>query len=89
MAAIDPILSMGARGGIAVLENDKSRLRYDPEEDVSRHAVTEKERCQQIEKRYSWKLKRIESLNDIFFNFDCVYEGTTEFPKSYYEMEEE
>jgi hypothetical protein len=79
---------MGASGGIAILENDKSRLRYDPEEDVSRHAAADDECCYEMERKYRWKLKRIDNLRGNIFKVDCIFYGKTEFPKSFYDPEQ-
>jgi hypothetical protein len=44
----------------------------------------------EMERKYRWKLKRIEELPETknqVFEVDCVFEGKTEFPKSYYDTE--
>ncbi|NJR63189.1 MAG: hypothetical protein HC769_33060 [Cyanobacteria bacterium CRU_2_1] len=68
------------------------KLRYDPDEDVSRHAAAEASDCLEMEDKYGWKLKRIEELPESenqVFEVDCVFEGKTEFPTSYYDTERE
>lgn len=65
--------------------------RYDAEENVSRHAAVEPADCLKMEVKYGWILKRIEELpEDVnqVFEVDCVFEGQTEFPKSYHDSEE-
>ncbi len=66
--------------------------RYDEEEDVSRHGAAGPADCLEMEEKYGWDLKRIEELpvrpNQVF-EVDCVFEGKTEFPKSYYDTEKE
>jgi hypothetical protein len=62
--------------------------RYDEEEDISRHAAVDANACLEMESNHKWKLKRIEVLPTVanqVFEVDCVFEGKTEFPKSYYE----
>ncbi|PAX58338.1 hypothetical protein CK510_07910 [Brunnivagina elsteri CCALA 953] len=50
------------------------------EENISRHAVTERWRCYAIEQKYRWKLLRIEPTGDKTLKWLCVFEGETEFP---------
>lgn len=50
------------------------------EQPTSRHAVTERIRCYQIEQKYAWKLLRIELTGDKTLKYLCVFEGKTEFP---------
>ncbi|OUC14239.1 MAG: hypothetical protein B0A82_13215 [Alkalinema sp. CACIAM 70d] len=66
--------------------------RYDEDENVSRHAAAEASDCLEMESKYGWELKRIEELPEApnqVFEVDCVFEGKTEFPKSYYDSEKE
>lgn len=51
--------------------------RYDKERDETKHAVWDDECCKEMEKKYSWRLKRIESDDD---SSDCVFEGHCDFP---------
>lgn len=70
----------------------ESRPRYDEQENLSRHAAVEASDCLEMENKYGWKLKRIEELPETtnqVFEVDCVFEGKTEFPKSYYDTESE
>jgi hypothetical protein len=39
--------------------------------------------------KYGWKLKRVELNKNDILKVDCVFEGETEFPKSYYDPEKE
>jgi hypothetical protein len=69
-----------------------TRPRYDPDEDVSRHAASSSDDCQDIEDKYGWDLKRVEELPETtnqVFEVDCVFEGRTEFPTSYYDADKE
>ena len=59
-----------------------TKKRYDDQENVSRHSATNEECCEEMEKKYNWKLKRIEQSEDTFFEVDCVFEGETEFPNN-------
>lgn len=67
-----------------------AKPRYDEDEDVSRHAAAEASNCLEMESKYGWELKRIEELPETpnqVFEVDCVFEGKTEFPKSYYDTD--
>jgi hypothetical protein len=50
------------------------------EQPESRHSVTERRRCYEMEKKYGWRLLRIEPTRDKTLKYDCVFEGETEFP---------
>lgn len=66
--------------------------RYDEDENVSRHAAAEASDCLEMESKYGWELKRIEVLPETpnpVFEVDCVFEGKTEFPKSYQDTDKE
>jgi hypothetical protein len=63
--------------------------RYDPDENVSRHGATDPDKCEEMADKYDWNLIRIEETCDPLFEVDCVFEGETEFPPSYYEPEHE
>jgi len=70
----------------------ESRPRYEEQENVSRHAAAEARDCLEMEEKYGWKLKRIEELPEAknqVFEVDCVFDGKTEFPKSYYDTAKE
>ena len=56
--------------------------RYDSSKDETRHAATSKKDCEQMEKKYQWKLKRVDDRKDATLKKDCVFEGDAEFPKS-------
>ncbi|MGB5961832.1 MAG: hypothetical protein WBG73_14285 [Coleofasciculaceae cyanobacterium] len=51
------------------------------EQPTSRHAVTDRQKCYQMEQKYGWKLLRIELTGDETLKYNCVFEGKTEFPK--------
>jgi hypothetical protein len=63
--------------------------RYDPDEDVSRHAVSDVGKCLEIRDRYKWNLRRSEQTSDPILPVDCVFEGKTEFPKPFNELAED
>jgi hypothetical protein len=50
------------------------------EKPESRHAVTDPEKCREMEKKYGWKLLRVEATKDKVLKVDCIFEGKTEFP---------
>ena len=67
--------------------NESSR--YDPKENVSRHAVSHPNLCRQMASRYDWTLLRVEPTNTRILEFDCVFEGKTEFPSYFQENEDD
>jgi hypothetical protein len=48
----------------------------------TRHAATDPQKCRDMEKRYGWKLKAIESAGNSILPVNCVFEGDAEFPKA-------
>lgn len=50
------------------------------EKPESRHAATDPEKCRIMEKKYGWKLLRVEPTGDNVLKVDCVFEGETKFP---------
>jgi hypothetical protein len=50
------------------------------EKPTSRHAVTERRKCYEMEQKYGWTLLRIEPTRDKTLKYNCVFEGETEFP---------
>jgi hypothetical protein len=64
-------------------------LRYDPDEDVSRHGATDRQKCLNMEKKYGWKMVRVEKTSDRILKVDCVFKGKTEFPNYLEEQEED
>ncbi|HBL11811.1 MAG TPA: hypothetical protein DD379_10450 [Cyanobacteria bacterium UBA11162] len=63
--------------------------RYDPDTNISRHRATDPEKCEDMADKYGWTLVRVEQTGDSTLESDCVFEGETEFPPSYYEPEHE
>lgn len=55
----------------------------------SRHAAADEDCCEEMAEKYGWKLKRVELNKNDILKVDCVFEGETEFPKSYYDPEKE
>ncbi|MCL1466911.1 hypothetical protein LAY41_21200 [Argonema galeatum A003/A1] len=51
------------------------------EKPESRHSATDPEKCYQMERKYGWKLLRVEKTKHQTLKVDCVFEGETEFPK--------
>lgn len=58
-------------------------------ENVSRHAVTNPKKCREMQKKYGWRLLRIEPSKTKILEFDCVFEGDTEFPNYFDEDDNE
>jgi hypothetical protein len=54
--------------------------RYDEEKDETRHAVSQEERCETMQKKYGWTLKMIEPTGDTVLPVDCVFDGYCPFP---------
>ncbi|MEO0840159.1 MAG: hypothetical protein AAF063_14805 [Cyanobacteria bacterium J06643_5] len=52
----------------------------DKQPKFSKHAVTGKWRCYQMQEKYGWRLIRIEPTGDKVLKWNCVFEGETEFP---------
>ncbi len=46
-------------------------------------------KCAQMAQKYGWQLVDVEPISDPVFDVDCVFEGETEFPKSYYDTDQE
>lgn len=46
----------------------------------SKHAVTTAGRCRAMERKYHWRLLRIEPTEDKILKFNCVFAGKTVFP---------
>jgi len=63
--------------------------RYDEADDVSRHAAADEGCCEEMERKYGRELVRVEITPDPILEVDCVFEGKTEFPKSYYDTDKE
>jgi hypothetical protein len=61
--------------------------RYDEEENVSRHAAADADCCDEMADRNGWKLVDVEETGNSALPVDCVFEGETEFPSSYYDKE--
>jgi hypothetical protein len=63
--------------------------RYDENTDKSRHAAADEDCCQEMAEKYGWKLVDVEKTGNDILSVDCVFEGKTEFPTSYYHTDEE
>lgn len=61
--------------------------RYDKDSDESRHGAVSKEHCTKMGTKYGWRLKRVEEIGSsaAILKVDCVFDGDTEFPKSFNE----
>lgn len=61
--------------------------RYDEDSNESRHGAATRKDCEKMAKRQRWELKRIEGDENGkgVLKVDCVFEGYTEFPESFYE----
>ena len=56
--------------------------RYDPDQNETRHAAVSKKDCEEMEKKYRWKLKRVDDRQDTTLKKDCVFDDYCEFPPS-------
>ncbi len=65
------------------------KLRYDEDENKSRHAASDADCCDEIAEKYGWQLVDVEQTGNATLPIDCVFEGETDFPKSYYDAEKE
>ena len=74
---------------IPIRPKNPAWLRYDPDENISRHAATDDEYCYEMETKYGWTLKRIEKLKGDTLKADCVFDGKTEFPKPFHEQDDD
>jgi hypothetical protein len=65
------------------------RPRYDEDKNESRHGAADRKDCQNMAERQKWRLKGVERIvgEQPIFKVDCVFEGKTEFPESFYEGE--
>lgn len=66
-----------------------TKPRYDEDEDVSRHAAADEDCCEEMAEKYGWQLLDVEETDNPILEVDCVFEGKTEFPKSYYDNEKD
>lgn len=64
--------------------------RYDQNKNESRHAAVDRKNCEQMAERQKWRLKGVEVIggDHAIFKVDCVFEGDTEFPESFFEGED-
>lgn len=63
--------------------------RYDESESVSRHAAADEDCCNEMAENQGWQLVDVEKTGAPVLPVDCVFEGKTEFPKSYYDTDKE
>lgn len=64
-----------------------TKPRYDEQEDKSRHAAADKDCCEEMESKYGWRLVDVEETANPVLPVDCVFDGKTEFPPSYYDTD--
>jgi hypothetical protein len=62
--------------------------RYDEDENVSRHGAANEDCCEDMSDKYGWKLIDVEQTGNPILSVDCVFEGDTNFPKSFYDSED-
>jgi len=48
-------------------------LRYDPDEDKSRHGAADPDCCEEMEEKYGWKLIEIDKIDGPILKVDCVF----------------
>ncbi len=63
--------------------------RYDEEENKLRHAAADDDCCEEMAEKYVWQLVDVEKTGASILEVDCVFEGKTEFPKSFYDTDQE
>ena len=69
------------------MPNNPNWLRYDPDEDKSRHGAADPDCCEEMEEKYGWKLIEIEKIDGPILKVDCVFQGKTELSDWYKELE--
>ena len=47
--------------------------RYDPDENVSRHGVTDPDKCEEMADKYGWSLVRVEETGDSVLEEDSCF----------------
>ncbi|HAG83751.1 MAG TPA: hypothetical protein DCL61_22030 [Cyanobacteria bacterium UBA12227] len=52
---------------------EKNDSRHEDEE--NRHSAASEKNCKNMEKKYGWKLKRVEPTNNPILPVDCIFEG--------------
>lgn len=62
-------------------------LRYDPNDDKSRHAAADADCCEEMAEKYRWRLVSVELNGSEILPVDCVFDGKTELPDWYKERE--
>jgi len=55
----------------------------------SRHAATDRDKCQEMADKYGWELLRVEPTDNDILQVDCVFEGETQFPNYHEESEDD
>lgn len=65
------------------------RPRYDEDENLSRHAAADEDCCEEMSERHGWNLVDIESTGNTELPVDCIFEGETEFPRSFNESDDD
>ncbi|MBK1990845.1 hypothetical protein A0J48_025620 [Sphaerospermopsis aphanizomenoides BCCUSP55] len=43
------------------------------EEKISRHAATDRDKCQEMADKYGWELLKVEPTNNKILKVDCVF----------------
>ena len=69
--------------------NNMPKPRYDENENKSRHAAADEDCCDEMAEKYGWQLVDVERTGHPILEVDCVFNGKTEFPTSYYDTEKE
>lgn len=58
----------------------------DDSDEENIHAATDRSKCYEMEKKYGWRLKRIQKTKDPTLEVDCVFYGKqTSFEDKRYE----
>jgi hypothetical protein len=50
---------------------------------TSRHGAESKKDCEKMAQKYGWDLKASEKTNRKDLSYDCIFDGDTEFPKTF------
>ncbi len=75
-----PLLSLSITIALRNTPCIKRRMTESNETPESRHSVTDPDKCRDLEKKYGWRLLRLEPTKDKILKVDCIFKGKTEFP---------
>ena len=61
------------------MPNNPNWLRYDPDEDKSRHGAADPDCCEEMEEKYGWKLIEIEKIDGLFSKLIVFFKAKPSF----------